>query len=101
MVPSERCRARLWGQSLWAGLSLPPTAGSHPFSGQAGAPQSFLQELLDRRAFVQPFWGVAWYLLGRLFLSLGRIRGRSWALSHVSVSPLSQHNVSRSPRRSR
>ena len=56
-----------WGQSLGARLSLPLTADPHRISRQAGTPQSFLQELLDRRALVQPFWGGAWYLLGETF----------------------------------
>ena len=56
-----------WGQSLGARLSSPLTADPHRISRQAGTPQSFLQELLDRRALVQPFWGGAWYLLGETF----------------------------------
>lgn len=83
----------------WAVLASP---GTFSLSRQAETPGSFL--LPGQRSPCAAFWGGAWYLGGDLALPSKHVwlqLGPARRLRGVSGSPLSEHNLPRSPRRSR
>ncbi|XP_047915163.1 CMP-N-acetylneuraminate-beta-1,4-galactoside alpha-2,3-sialyltransferase isoform X2 [Anser cygnoides] len=100
-VPSKRSRA-VGGASPQGRAVLASPSRSPPLSRRAETPGSFL--LPGQRSPCAVFWGGAWYLGGDLALPSKHVwlqLGPARRLSGVSSSPLSEHNLPRSPRRSR